>query len=144
MVRVSWETSTGKLVDVRPGDGPGQYSDGADAAKVEERLRETENISEVTIATSVAGIYGGSIDPESALVTTETYSDPSKDGVATTLAFVEYGDHTQKLEATECDSCGFVPESSTDWESRERKGPQYEYLDWICPECETIAHSEAF
>lgn len=144
MVRVSWETSTGELVDVRPGDGPGQYSDDTNAARVEERLRGAENISEITIAASIAEIYDGSIDSERAVVTTETYSEPSKDDVATTLAFVEYGDHTKKLEAIECSSCGFSPKSSTDWESRERKGAQYKYLDWICPECETIVHSEAF
>lgn len=144
MVRVSWEISTGELVDVRSGHGPGQYSDDVDAARVEESLQGTQNVSEITIAASIAGTYDGSIDPESALVTTKTYSEPSEDGVATTLAFVEYGDHTQKLEEIVCDSCSFVPESSTDWECRERKGPQYEYLDWICPECKKITHSEAF
>lgn len=144
MVRVSWETDTRKVVDVQPGDGPGQYSADVDPSRVRDELHTVGQVSEVTIAASVATAYEGPFSPENTLITTETYSKPGSKGVATTLAFVEIADLVEKLETIDCQNCSYTPSSSTDWETEEREGPQLQYTDWICPKCDSIIHTEAY
>ena len=144
MVRVRWDTSTGDLVEVIPGDGPNQYSDDVNPKLVEEKLNNTERISEVTIAASVAGVYDGPASSDETLVTTETYSEPNSGEISTTLAFVEIADLIKKLEQITCGSCSHSPEDGGDWTTRERDGERLEYTDWICPDCGTVVHTEAY
>jgi hypothetical protein len=144
MVRVVWKPSTGELVDVKPGDGPNQYSDGANPDAVHQKLVGVEQISEVTIAASVAGTYEGPLSSEETLVTTETYTDDGVRENSTTLAFVEISDLMEKLEYIDCNNCSYSPDSGGDWLSQERDGKDLEYTDWICPVCEKIVHTEAY
>ncbi|WP_152422186.1 hypothetical protein [Natrialba asiatica] len=144
MVSVSWERETGRLVAVQPGDGPGKYSAGVDPDAVREQLSGSDHVSEMAIAASVASAYDGPFSIEKTVVTTETYDKQDTAGVLTTLAFVEIADIGEKLGKISCENCNYTPDDNPNWLSQEREGPQLQYMDWLCPECNSIVHTEAY
>jgi len=144
MVRVSWKSPTGELVNIAPSDGPNQYSDDAEITRVRDILDDQQTVSESKVAAAVDSAYQGDLSSHSTVVSTETYRDSERTDINTTLAFVEISDLVDKLNYICCDECSYSPTDTEFWESRSREGSRFEYTDWICPECGKIVHVEAY
>ena len=144
MVRISWSHSTGELVSVKPGDGPGQYSDTADPTAVANQLKRFDRVSEPVIANAVLNAYTGSLDLEKSVVTTESYPeiDSKHSDLTTTVAFIEPSEIDSRLKNISCNSCNFSPSDHGEWISKSREGQQHKYTDWVCPKCRSTVHTE--
>lgn len=144
MVRVSWNGDTGEIIGVKSGSGPRRCSEDISPKQVEQALSDTSSVDEFEVAATIAAVYDGELDLETAVVTTETYPHPELDGARTTLGFVEKSNLIDKLSAIVCENCSFDPELGSDWSSRYRDGSQFEYTDWYCPDCGTVVHTEIY
>jgi hypothetical protein len=140
MVRVTWSRDDGQVHEIRSGDGPGDYTDDVDPDDIDGLLSGFDTISEKTIAAAVMGSYEGELSSEQCQVAADTY--PDREGLVTTIAFVELMGPENKLSATICPECSFSPDEGRElyFEAREEDG--WIYDDAHCPECDEVVHVE--
>lgn len=152
MVRVTWSQRTGKVRNVRRGDGPGEFTDDVDSEEIENFLKGVDSVDEETIVGAVIANYDGPLQEYECHVTADTYNEePDQDdsgvvlqsnSLVTTIAFVELDEGEDKLSIMYCEDCGFNPSAANDWTFRIREKENWVYHDWLCPECEHTVHTE--
>jgi hypothetical protein len=142
MVRITWQRDTSKILEVSAADGPGEYTDDVEPSDVREALDSLSEITEELVAGTVLDAYNGRLSEFDCHVTCST-SQVKNDSVpkSVTIAFVELDDPEDKFSHIVCDGCGFSPANASEWETEFRDTSGWMYEDWLCPDCDTVAHT---
>lgn len=139
MVLVTWQRSTGELVDISPADGPGEYTDDVQPGELRDALDEVDEVSEKSLAVALISIYHGHLSDSACQATVDVFEE--EDGSVRAIAFVEAVDEEDRIP-TECTGCDYVATEPREWSFRERRHDGWVYHDWVCTSCDTVVHTE--